>query len=107
MPTPRQHPNHAARQQAYRERQEQARRQALQAKGLPATPTLPTLPGTARWQALREQARQALSTLRDEMQAYHDQRREAWQESERGEAMRDWIEACDELLTAVDDLLQS
>src|SRR5579859_6251530 len=74
MPQQRRYEDNAAKQRAYRARQAQARREEQQAKGLPPAPPLPTLPGTARWQALLTQARLALETARDEMQAYYEDR---------------------------------
>lgn len=87
MPQPRQHPDNAAKQRAYRARQAQARAAELQAKGLPGTPPLPTIPARARWQALLAHARAAMETVQLEMQAYWDDRSESWQESERGIAV--------------------
>ena len=101
MPQPRRYADHAARQRAYRARQEQARLADQQAKGLPPAPALSTLPSRARWQALITRAQLALETVRDEMQAYADERSDAWQQSERAEALADQIEA---LSTVLDDL---
>ena len=56
MPQQRRYADNAARQQAYRARQDQARRADLQAKGLPPVSPLPTLPSQARWQALVSRA---------------------------------------------------
>ena len=46
-------PTNATRQAAWRRRQAQSHAQALAAKGLPAMPTIATLPGTSRWSAQR------------------------------------------------------
>src|ERR1700682_1433853 len=86
MPTPRLYANQAARQAAYRGRLAEARRKELEARRMPALPTVATLPGNARWQALVRQASLLLRTVDDEMQEYYDQRSAAWQESEQGEA---------------------
>jgi hypothetical protein len=83
MPQPRRHQDNAAKQRAYRARRACSRRAEQQAKGLPPAPPLPTLPSRARWQALLTQARLALETARDEMQAYYEDRSEAWQAGER------------------------
>lgn len=101
MPQPRQYADHAARQRAYRARQEQARLADQQAKGLPPAPALSTLPSRARWQALIARAQRALETARDEMQGYADARSDAWQQSERAEALAEQIEV---LSTVLDDL---
>jgi hypothetical protein len=100
MPTPRQHTDQAARQKAYRERQRQARETELAAKGLPALPAIPTMPGRARWTAMLDQARAMLGTMREEMETYHDERSEEWQESERGQEFTANVEAVSELADA-------
>lgn len=92
MPTPRQYSNNADRQKAYRERQQNARIAELQAKGLPATPAIPTMPGTARWNALIEQALRAIETCSEEMQTYYDDRSEQWQESDKGQEFQERID---------------
>ena len=104
MPQPRQFPDPAAKQRAYRARQEQARRDELQAKGLPPASPIPTLPSRARWHALLEQARHALETARDEMRAYHDDRSDAWQQGEGAAALQEHTNALDQLLDDLDDL---
>ena len=79
MAQQRHYPDNAAKQRAYRVRQAQARCTEQEAKGLPAAPSLPTLPSRARWQALLTHARLCLERARDEMQSYYDDRSEAWQ----------------------------
>jgi hypothetical protein len=104
MPQPRKYENAAERQRAYLARREQTRCQQLQAKGLPALPTMATMPGERRWQGLLESARITLQTLHQEMQAYQEQRSEAWQESDRGQAMAERIELLEALIADVEDL---
>ncbi len=104
MPQPRQHADHAARQRAYRDRQAAARRAELQAKGLPPSPPIATMPSRARWQALLAQAERGLETVRDEVQAYIEDRSERWQEGERAALLTDYLAALDQLLTDLDDL---
>lgn len=98
MPQPRHHPSHAARQAAYRARCRQARQKEMAARGLPRLPAVPTLPGTARWSAAVSQALTLLETVRTEMEDYHADRSETWQESERGEAFTDRVQTLDDLL---------
>ena len=105
MPTPRRYPDAAARQAAYRARQAEGRRQEQAAKRLPALPTVATLPGHARWQGLLRQAQLLLETVQEEMQAYHDQRSETWQESERGENFRERLEAVTAVQSAIEEVL--
>ncbi len=104
MPTPRQYATRADRQRAYRQRQSQARTDEQAAKGLPPLPAIPTMPGKARWEAMRDQAATLLETIRDEMQAYHDDRTEQWQESEKGEEFTTKMEAVTELAEAANQL---
>lgn len=97
MPQAKHHASHAARQAAYRQRQEQARTaQRLQA-GLPALPAISSIAGQARWTALLNQAHWSLETTQAEMQAYFESRTENWQESDKGERFQERLEALDEL----------
>ena len=104
MPPPRRYPDNATKQAAYRARQAQARTQEQQAKGLPVTPPLPTMPARARWQALLTHARLARETVQTEVQAYWDERSEAWQESDRGSALADELEQLGVVLDALAEL---
>ncbi len=105
MPQPRRYQDNAAKQRAYRTRQEQARREEQQAKGLPPAPPLPTLPSRERWQALLTQARLALETARDEMHAYYDDRSDAWQQGERAATLAEEIEQLDVILEELEAVL--
>lgn len=98
MPTPKQYASPALRQQAYRQRQHQARLAERQEKGLPPAPAIATLPGERRWQALLTHAYAALAEVQTEMQTYYEQRSETWQESPRGEALWERLEALDTLM---------
>lgn len=104
MPIPRQYATRADRQRAYRQRQAEARTAEQTTKGLPPLPAIPTMPGKARWEAMQAQITTLLETLRDEMQAYHDDRTEQWQESEKGEEFITKIEAVTELAEAANQL---
>src|SRR5216683_8357206 len=98
MPQQRQHADAAAKQRAYRARQAQARRDELQARGLPPAPPIPTLRSRARWHALLDQARLSLARARDEMQAYYDDRSEAWQEGERAATLQERLDTLGQVL---------
>jgi hypothetical protein len=89
----------AEKQRAYRDRLKQ--RAAGQ---LPAAPILTNIPPERRWKALQEQARTALQTMLDEMEAYQDERSETWQESERGEAFNERIDALESIIGELDEL---
>jgi hypothetical protein len=101
MPQPRQYPDAAAKQRAYRDRQAQARTTERQTKGLPAAPAIATMPSRARWQALLQHAQHALQTIQDELQAYADARSDAWHDGERAAAVADQL---DHLAGILDDL---
>jgi hypothetical protein len=98
MPQPRRYRDAAAKQRAYRQRQEAARRAERAAKGLPPGPASATLPSPARWRALLEQARLALQTVHEEMQTYAEERSDAWQQSERAQTLGESVEAVERAL---------
>jgi hypothetical protein len=104
MAQQRHYPDNAAKQRAYRVRQAQARCTEQESKGLPAAPSLPTLPSRARWQALLAHARLFLETARDEMQSYYDDRSEAWQQSGRAAALQDQLDSLGQALDELDAL---
>jgi hypothetical protein len=104
MPQQRRYEDNAAKHRAYRARQARARRAEQQAKGLPPVPPLPTLPSRARWQALLAQARLALETVRDEMQAYYEERSEAWQQGERAATLAEQIDQLEAVLRELEAL---
>ncbi len=103
MPTPKQYKSNAVRQKAYRTRQALARQNERHVKGLPPAPLIPTLPAARRWSALATLAQEALHTIRDEMDAYYNDRTETWQQSERGEALLERIQSLEDLLDIVCD----
>jgi hypothetical protein len=105
MPQKRKHPDNRARQAAYRARQDSARQAQLQKRGLPALPTLASLPGSARWRAAIGQCADLLEVICEEMNAYFDDRSEAWQEGDRGVAHQERVEALQELQSTLEDLL--
>jgi hypothetical protein len=92
MPQPRKYANRAQQQAAYRKRRALSEVQHLSQKGLPPLPTIPTMPGSARWRAMLAQAKMLLSEAASEMQNYHDDRSEPWQQSERAQELLDRIE---------------
>ena len=104
MPPIKHYPTNAARQKAFRDREALARQKERQAKGLPMAPAIPTIPAEPRRSALIEHARSALHTARDEMQDYHADRTESWQQSDRAEAHLERIEMLDDLLEQLDSL---
>lgn len=98
MPQPREHKDHAARQAAYRKRQQQAQESRLREKGLAPLPVIPTIPGTARWTQAIEHASRLLTDVAEEMQVYFEDRSEAWQEGDRGMQHEERLAAIQEVL---------
>jgi len=94
----------AARQQRFRRRQADARRAEQQAKGLPPLPAIPTMPGNARWSAMIEQARTLLSEAVVEMQNYHDDRSEQWQDSDKAEDLLAKLEHLQETMAHLQEV---
>jgi hypothetical protein len=107
MPTPRKHENAAARNRAYQQRKEEARRMDLKRKGLPPLPLVPTIPGEARWKKMLAEAGALLSMVVEERETYQDDRSGDWRESEKGETFQERTDAVNEILTALDDLALS
>lgn len=93
----------AARQQRFRERAAQVRCREQVSKGLPALPSIPSMPGQARWRAMIEQAHLLLSEAADEMQSYHDDRSEEWQEGSRAEDLLARLEHLQETLSQLQE----
>ena len=70
--------------------------QLLAQKGLPALPSIPTMPGNARWSAMITQAHLLLSEAVLEMQSYHDDRSEQWQDSDKAADLLARVEQLEE-----------
>lgn len=94
----------AVRQQRFRRRQADARRAEQQAKGLPPLPAIPTMPGNARWSAMIDQARALLSEAVIEMQNYHDDRSEQWQDSDKAEDLLAKLEHLQETMAHLQEI---
>lgn len=104
MPTPRRYANHAQRQAAYRQRVAEGQGQQREAGRVPPPSPIPSMPGWRRWEAMNRHVLQLLHTLEEEMQAYYDERSEPWQESERGEAFVERLQAAEEAVAVVEGL---
>jgi hypothetical protein len=105
MPQPRRHVSAAARQAAYRSRQDQVRQVELAAKGLPSLPVISSMPGWARWNASFKAAHELLADTLGEMADYYEDRSESWQEGERGEEHQERIASLEVVVDALSDLL--
>ena len=103
MPQSRKYDSRAQQQAAYRARCAAASRSQMQAKGLPELPPIPAMPGTARWRAAITMARELLTSVCDEMQAYADDRSEEWQESERAGEFNDRQTGIEDIRDALDE----
>lgn len=101
MPQVRKYASRAEQQAAYRQRRVLAEQAALSQKSLPPLPAIPSMPGHTRWKAMLLLAQELLSGAASEMQDYHDNRSDEWQESSRGQEM---LEKSDRLTEIVDNL---
>jgi hypothetical protein len=62
------------------------------------------MPGSARWNAAIARAQALLESVRAEMEQYHGDRSDAWQESERGEAFTERLEAIEAVCNELEQL---
>ena len=97
MPQPRKYETPALRQAAYMRRVRVAQQALLSQRGLPTGPAIPSMPGTARWEAAIRQSKDLIEMICDEMQDYYEDRSETWQESEKGEDFTEKMEEIQEL----------
>ena len=68
------------------------------------TMALSNFPGTVRWNAVIRRCSDLLALIRDESASYYDDRSEAWQEGERGEAHTERVEALTEIVDALEQI---
>ena len=104
MPQPRKYASRAVQQAAYRKRQATEREALLASKGLPLLPAISTIPGHARWNAMLVYAQTLLTDAADEMQEYHDDRSEEWQETDKAETILERIELFQEAAEQIQQL---
>ena len=104
MPEVKRHLSNAARQRAYRSRQNAARRAEQAAKGLPSLAAIPTMPSLARWSALKCNALKLLEALASEMKDYADGRSEEWQESEKAQTFQEALDLVEAACEAVEEI---
>ena len=107
MPQPRKKYANRARRSSPPTRKRQAgeqRRLHLASKGLPLLPAISAIPGHARWNAMLVHAQTLLIDAADEMQEYHDDRSEEWQDSEKAEAMLERVELLQEAAEQIQHL---
>ena len=104
MPQPRKYADRAAPQAAYRKRQTLSQPELRSQKGVPPLPAIPTMPGHARWSALILRAHTLLSEAANEMQSYHDDRSEPWQESDKAEQLLAKLAHLQETMAQLEEL---
>ena len=96
MPAARKYESAAERQAAYR-----ARRKT---RGGSVTSAATAGSAYRRWEAMRRQALSLLEQVACEMETYHDQRSEAWQDSERGEAFAEMMESLADIVVSAKEV---
>jgi len=96
MPAHRKYANSAAKQAAYRSRY---KARAHLPQTTPATGAV-----YRRWETMRKQALSLLNQVVCEMETYHDQRSQAWQDSLRGEAFNELMESMAETAEALTEI---
>ena len=105
MLTEKQRVQAAHRQRMFRKRQQELRRQEQREKGLPAMPAISSMPGKTRWLASIKAAEALLSQTVTEMEAYREDRSEAWNESYAGEEHKEREKALTKIGEALGDIL--
>ncbi len=73
------------------------------AKGLPATPSIPTIPADRRWDAILLKALATMEMAKEEMDGYYNDRSQTWQDGERVEALQARMEALVEIVNNLND----
>jgi len=107
MPQPKLYRNRAEQQAAYRQRIKRAQEQISRQKGLPTLPAIPTMPGTARWRAAIECALALVIQTVDEMQDYHADRSEQWQESPQADDLQERIDTLQAIVDQIKEVTMS
>ena len=104
MPQQRKYQTNSARQAAYRCRQVKSRKQELTDPRLPSLPAISSIPGRVRWNTVIRRCTDLLALVRDEATSYYEDRSEAWQEGDRGEAHAEKVERLTELVETLEDM---
>jgi hypothetical protein len=104
MPQPRKYETRSAQQAAYRKRKATAEQDLLVQKGLPPLPAIPTMPGHHRWSAMIQQAHTLLFVAAEEMQVYHDDRSELWQQGQKAEELLAKLEHLQESMAPLQEI---
>jgi hypothetical protein len=105
MARSRKYEDNAHRQAAYRRRQQEVLRAQREAKGLPALPPIPMMPGWKRWNQAMRHAESLVTLIQTEMESDYDDRSETWQESDRADEFQQKLEDVTGVLEAMTDWL--
>ena len=92
----------AARQKAFRQRQAARIAELHTSRIIPTASAIENLPSRNRWTAQIQNAANALTAARDEMQAYFDSRSESWQEGDKASEMQETLDTLEELITQIE-----
>ena len=104
MSAPRKYANNAERQAAYRARYASQVKIESGLRSLVAPPRIPPAMGHRRWNTMMVQACSMVETAIGEMEAYYEEKSEAWQDSERGERLSEKLESAQEIAALMRDL---
>ena|SRR3569833_626302 len=99
MPRQRQYETAADRQAAYRNRREEKQTRLGQQRAKPGKP------GVHRWRKEIAAAQVLLQTVEQEMNAYYDERSEAWKDAEKGETFQERLDVLSEVHEQIENLL--
>ena len=104
MPQIKKYQSNAQRQAAYRNRWTKEPLNLFAAQELPSSTATPRPPGERQWSQRMKQAGLILENISEEMRSHYQSRSERWQESERGEAFDERIQAVEELRESLQEI---
>lgn len=96
--------NNAERQAAYRCRRAQIEADKGKETALVPLPAVSSMPGTVRWRLALAHAAYHVTTVRDEMSAYHDERTERWQESDKAADFLDRLALVEQIVEQLEEV---
>ena len=99
MPEPKKYADSAARQHAYRRRQQAANSLGT---GFPLSAGIRAMPSHFRWKAMQEKARVLLAAVVSEMEDYAGDRSDEWQDSDKANAFEEKLDLVREAIDAIE-----